>query len=314
MKKSILTTLVAVMLVVAVIGLMGCKQKEGPDENSFQYGETKPTVAGKALTGSDTDMFLQAVENYYSAPYVGQVGDGGVNTVILGGISIYQAVQCEKFRDGDNYFLLNKSFGAASLWEEVYINNGTMKTRTSKSAKKATDPDGNDTIQVRKWNDTKDYTGKYDDFVKDTNNDFKKIWSYKVNADTIKTITKTEDGDVYLFNVELNITDGITDEAISEYYKVMEVQLSTNAGMKVEGLKFTKVNFEVKVWKESGLIKQMKVTESYDMKVAGIIDSNVTLNMINKYSYDKNEATTYIEPEDSTKTHEYKMSDYLNLF
>lgn len=86
-------------------------------------------------------------------------------------------------------------------------------------------------------------------------------------------------------------------KSTAEYIKVMQVQLESNAGMSVKQLEFLQLILEFVMW-ENGTIRSINVNEAYQMKLAGIIDSQVKLKATQLFSYDENEA-------------EYKIADHI---
>ncbi|MDE6614030.1 MAG: hypothetical protein K2K24_00820, partial [Clostridia bacterium] len=76
------------------------------------------------------------------------------------------------------------------------------------------------------------------------------------------------------------------EKSTVEYVKQMRVQLEVNAGMGVSDLEFERLEIKVEMWK-NGMFKRLYITESYKMKMAGIINSSITLYSDTQYAYEE---------------------------
>lgn len=313
MKKFVKLTAVVSVLVVALVLLVACGPTSG---NIMEIGLTAPTATATKDVSADMsgqDMLLAAVENYYGASYVASVLSGNVSTVLTGGGTVTQAVLGRKIREGvykekyaddqSNYFIDNRSYSfAAKLYEETLIKPGDIRYRNVKTTNRI-EQDSKDMYDITlsekvKWNDIEDYKANMRDYIKAKSSDPRKIWAYKIDKETIASAEApvfNQETNQYTFKVVMNIA-----LSTEEYKEVMKYQLSSNAGVGVSGLEFTKLEFNVHVW-QSGFLARLDITESYKMKLAGIIDSEITLNSVQYFSYNPNEEG-------------YKMADYINMF
>ena len=108
------------------------------------------------------------------------------------------------------------------------------------------------------------------------------IWMYDVNENTYdkeKTVEPKKNNDgTYTFKI-------VADPKAStvEYTKQMMYMLNST-GTKAEDFEFRKIELEITMW-DNGFIKSLNLTESYFMKVSGIIDTEITLNSFRQFSY-----------------------------
>lgn len=313
MKKSLKITAIICVVIVALVVLVGCGPKGGL---IIAIGLKAPTATPTTAVNSDmdgVDMLMAAVDNYYGADFVASVLSGNVETTVMGG-KVTQAVLGRKIREGkfvedfasdnSNYFVDNRSYSfAAKLYEETLIKSGDIKYRNVSNPSRSLVQSKSDMYDISvndkvKWNDIEDYGSVMADYITAKSSDPRKIWAYLINEDTIKTADKPSynaETQQYSFKVVMDIA-----LSTEEYKDVMIYQLESNAGMSVSGLDFTQLEFNVYVW-ESGFLARLEITESYKMKLAGIINSEITLNSTQYFSYNPNEAG-------------YKMSDYINQF
>ena len=304
MKKYV--SILAIVIVAVVMGtmFMGCQDKFDditiadftPEEMTM--GTSKPTAAPvTAITASTSakDMFYAAIDNFYGADYVSTYLKGNVETVILAA-SVNQLVVGNKVREGkgntagSKYFVDNRSYSTfAQVFEETYVDaNGKAYIRNASGVK---------------YNSKKDSTGKGLDgwtktfkapesfdtvsaLVSAKVNDPTKIWMYDTDVEgaiqEISEVKKVEGKDQYKFSIIFDL-----DKVTKNYKAVMEYML--NQSVKSEGLKFLGLKFDVVVW-DNGYLADLYITEQYQVKIAGILDSAIELKSRQQYSYDPAEA------------------------
>ena len=311
---------IAVVLVMFVILPMIGNDVDASGAGSYTatIGAKKPNIAaGKVALKSSMntgDMLLAAVENYYDADYAANICViGGVKTTLYGA-KVSQTVQSFKYRDGKGnptdstnkenakYYCYSKSAGVANMDEEYYAEGATVKYRkfkdkSIKTEKREVTTANGKTQKVTfmtasAWQKTVTYP-TVKEFIDATSTDFTKLWSYKVDSDTITNYTdkvkydSTED--VYYFTAKLD-----NDKATADYLKVMAYQLESNMGMEVKKLEFTNLELECAVY-GNGYFKYIIIHESYFMDLDGGITLSMGIdnNYINEYSFDKTEALPY---------------------
>lgn len=304
MKKYV--SILAIIIIAVIMGtmFMGCDDKFDevtitpftPEEMTM--GTAKPTAAPvTAITENSTatEMFYAAIDNFYGADYVSTYLKGNVETSIKG-IKVNQLVVGNKVRQGkantagSKYFVDNRSYSLfAQVYEETYVDaTGKAYIRSATGVK---------------YNDGKDSTGKglegwtkkfkaaesfatVNALVADKVNDPTKIWMYDTNVegaiDQITKVEKVEGKDQYKFSIIFNL-----DKVTQNYKAVMEYML--NQSVKSEGLTFLALKFDVVVW-DNGYIADLYITEQYQVKIAGIIDSAIELKSRQQYSYNPAEA------------------------
>ncbi|MGN0797574.1 MAG: hypothetical protein ACI4M5_05130 [Christensenellales bacterium] len=308
MKKYV--SVLAIIIIAVIMGtmLVGCKGKDNFDEikldNSFTpeamtMGTVKPTAAPTTAINEDTsatDMFYAAVANFYGADYVSTYLKGNVETVILGA-SVNQLVVGNKVRAGKataadaKYFVDNRSYSTfAQVYEETYVNaQGQAFIRNcgkDVTYSKRKDKDGKG---LDGWSTKFKATESFDTvsaLVTAKVNDPTKIWMYDTDVEgaiaQISDVAKVEGKDQYKFSIIFDL-----DKATQNYKAVMEYML--NQSVKSEGLKFLGLKFDVVVW-DNGYLADLYITEQYEVKIAGIIDSSIELKSRQQYSYNPAEA------------------------
>lgn len=309
MKKRI--TVIAILVVVVVMGVLfvGCGKEFNPPEKII--GLSKPTAAPVTAINKNMDakqMFLAGIDNFYGADYVATLLAGQVNVDL--GIKVTQYVFGTKIRDGKAttqeekdsaiYFVDNKSYSSfVQVYEETIVNqkasnpDDRVKYISYKGRKyePKKDPNG---AGILGWGNSKGEKGKSFDsvpsLVTEMKNDPTRIWMYKTTADTISKaseVTLNKTTGQYEFTIELDIS-----KSTEEYRKVMLHMLNASVKVADENLKFTGLKFNVKMW-DNGYISELGIEESYNAKIelTSVIklNSEITLQSVQQYSYDKNE-------------------------
>ncbi len=295
MKKTFkFAVVVALILVASVAIFAGCAQKLDPN---MRIGKTAPTSFETKPVDKNMsafEMLAIGVENYYNADYAITAYQGGVETKVLG-IGVNQYVESTKIREGKGdpsgnnatgatYFNDSKGKGAAKLYEKMVISPSEIKYKNAASGV-SQKKDG--TWTAKKWNAVEKNFADVQDFAKKKASNPTVLWMYDLQKDYIKEATTPElkDG-VYKFKI---VFDPV--ECTKNYINTMKAQLEVNAGMPVQELVFKALSFDVELW-ENGALKRIKIVESYKMKLdisIGLLDSVVTMNADNQFSYDKNE-------------------------
>lgn len=326
MKKVLISIVVIVMMVtVALCAFAGCTPDLPPltvddfEIIEMNIGKEMPTVEGATPLDSSMssyEMLQTAVANYYNAEYAISQLLGSVVTSI-GPIKVTQMVDAAKIRSGKGDANGNNANGAkyfadsisysqfASLYEKIVITPDTIKYRNADTKYIRRQ----DTVEVKSWNGIDTNFEDVADFTAKKSNNPTVLWMYDLQEDFIqeKSDPKYDEATkTYRFAI---IFDPV--KSTTEYVKTMQQQLEVNAGMKVEGLEFLQLRLRVVLW-ENGMIRNMYITESYKMKLAGVIDSVITLNSDVQYSFDPNEAgydidtnIASIDSEDKTYTKPY---------
>lgn len=326
MKKVLISIVVIVMMVtVALCAFAGCTPDLPPltvddfEIIEMKIGKEMPTAEGATPLDSSMssyEMLQTAVANYYNADYAISQLLGSVVTSI-GPIKVTQMVDAAKIRSGKGDANGNNANGAkyfadsisysqfASLYEKIVITPDTIKYRNADTKYIRRQ----DTVEVKSWNGIDTNFEDVADFTAKKSNNPTVLWMYDLQEDFIqeKSDPKYDEATkTYRFAI---IFDPV--KSTTEYVKTMQQQLEVNAGMKVEGLEFLQLRLRVVLW-ENGMIRNMYITESYKMKLAGVIDSVITLNSDVQYSFDPNEAgydidtnIASIDSEDKTYTKPY---------
>ena len=306
-------------------------------------------VAAVDKNMSAGEMLEAAVTNYYAADYAANIMIvGGVNTKI-GPIAVSQGVQSFKVKYGASdptddplvnpnstntkYYAYSKSSGIATMYEEYYTEGEEVYYRKGKDTKNykdvaITDAAGNpqkasflvatsyeNTIE---YEDLKEFYASTDPEKPGTSTDFTKLWSYKVNNNTILNYSDKvkAEKDYYTFTIKLDLV-----KATADYLDVMKYQLASNMGMNVEKLEFKKLELECAVYK-SGYFKYIIVHEAYAMNLSGVPvigELNgmvIENNCINEYSFDKSEKLPYYVYGDkkAMKTETFNFDKLIKTF
>lgn len=326
MKKVLISIVVIVMMVtVALCAFAGCTPDLPPltvddfEIIEMNIGKEMPTAEGATPLDSSMssyEMLQTAVANYYNADYAISQLLGSVVTSI-GPIKVTQMVDAAKIRSGKGDANGNNANGAkyfadsisysqfASLYEKIVITPDTIKYRNADTKYIRRQ----DTVEVKSWNGIDTNFEDVADFTAKKSNNPTVLWMYDLQEDFIqeKSDPKYDEATkTYRFAIIFD-----PEKSTVEYKKTMQQQLEVNAGMKVEGLEFLQLRLRVVLW-ENGMIRNMYITESYQMKLAGVIDSVITLNSDVQYSFDPNEAgydidtnIASIDSDDKTYTKPY---------
>ena len=326
MKKVLISIVVIVMMVtVALCAFAGCAPDLPPltvddfEIIEMNIGKEMPTVEGATPLDSSMssyEMLQTAVANYYNAEYAISQLLGSVVTSI-GPIKVTQMVDAAKIRSGKGDANGNNANGAkyfadsisysqfASLYEKIVITPDTIKYRNADTKYRRRQ----DTVEIKSWNGIDTNFEDVADFTAKKSNNPTILWMYDLQEDFIqeKSDPKYDEATkTYRFAIIFD-----PEKSTVEYKKTMQQQLEVNAGMKVEGLEFLQLRLRVVLW-ENGMIRNMYITESYQMKLAGVIDSVITLNSDVQYSFDPNEAgydidknIASIDSDDKTYTKPY---------
>ena len=284
MKKVLISiVIVALMLTIALSAFAGCTHElEELDVNDFEIiemniGKDMPAAEGATALKSDMtafEMLETAVANYYNADYAISQLLGSVATYI-GPIKVTQMVDAAKIRSGKgdasgnnangaNYFADSISYSQfASLYEKIVITPDEIKYRNAdtKYARRQ------DTVEVKEWNGIDTNFEDVADFTAKKSNNPTVLWMYDLQKDYVQ-----------------KASDPIYDAETKTYRFaiIFDPEKSTV-------LEFKQLRLRVVLW-ENGMIRNMYITESYQMKLAGVIDSVITLNSDVQYSFNPNEA------------------------
>lgn len=329
MKKVLISiVIVALMLTVALSAFAGCTPElEELTVDDFEIidmniGKDMPAAEGATALKSDMtafEMLETAVTNYYNAEYAISQLLGSVVTSI-GPIKVTQMVDAAKIRSGKGDASGNNANGAkyfadsisysqfASLYEKIVITPDTpdpikYRNADTKYARRQ------DTVEVKEWNGIDTNFDDVADFTAKKSNNPTVLWMYDLQNDYVKEASDPiYDAETKTYRFAI-IFDPV--KSTTEYVKTMKQQLEVNAGMKVEGLEFLQLRLRVVLW-ENGMIRNMYITESYKMKLMGLIDSAITLNSDVQYSFNPKEAgydiaenIASIDSDDKTYTKPY---------
>lgn len=307
MKKFLLVVIAIVMtLAMLFMTLSGCKnniQKVGVEDFNvidMDIGKTMPKTSCSVALQKDMsayEMFETALNNYYNADFVISQQYGTALTS-MGVIKKSQVVDVVKIRDGKGdasgnnlngatYFADSISYSSVtSLYEKMVIRPDQIAYRNANTSYVSKE----NTVNVKSWNDIQTNFSDFKDFTEQKHNNPTLLWMYDTREDYVEESSKPvydAATDTYRFAL---IFDPI--ESTKDYIDTMKVQLGENAGMTVKGLDFLQLRLRVVLW-SNGMIRNIHITESYDMKLAkGIlsINGNVTLKTEVQFSYDRAEA------------------------
>ncbi len=304
MKKSLISILVIVMVLsMSLMAFAACD--DGLEEIGVEdfeiaemnIGKTMPDVEVANPLSADMTAFQMldaSVKNYYDVDYAASQLLGTVLTSVLG-IPITQVVDAAKIRSGKGDINGNNANGAkyfadsisyssvASLYEKIVITPDEIQYRNAKTSYSKR----KDAFEIKYWNAIDTNFSDVADFTKKKANNPTILWMYDLQEQYIleaSTPVYDKATGTYRFAI---IFDPI--KSTENYKGTMKQQLEANAGMSVSGIEFKQLRLRVVLW-ENGMIRNMHITESYKMKIAGIIDSTITLQSYVQYSFDKNEA------------------------
>ena len=315
MKKKLFISTLAIVLILSMSVAMFAGCGNVPDFGEQTLGITKPTNVETSATLTEDmtafQMLAVGIENFYDAEYVASFYNGSVKTKVVG-LTVTQLVESLKIRkgkgdaDGENandasFFADSRSYSSvAKLYEQMIITPDEVKYITA--ADKKTKYDKNEKKwSVTKWNDVAKFDD-VEDLAKEKQNNPTILWMYNLQEDYVipageklpvkkdamseTTAVEKKDG-YYTFTISFDPT-----ETTKDYIGTMKQQLEGNAGMKVEGLTFEELKLQVELW-DNGLIKRLFVTESYFMKLAGIINSSMTLYSDTQFTYEEIDGYRY---------------------
>ena len=337
MKKKILisTVLVIMILSMSLMLFAGCKDKLADLNKNFAIPTAHVGATSMELGSDDVDggikpinknmsgfeMLSVAMENFYNANYAVTEYNGGVNMKLAGAIKVNQVVQSTKIRDGKGdatgnnangatYFADNKSHSSfAKIYEKFVIKPNSWQRKAASKGDISYSKPSKSSGRLGKWKPTssskfgkaKNYNS-LQELVDANCNNPTILWMYELKEEYITdqfAPVYNEKEKCYKFAFKFD-----KDKATVEYRKVMQVQLETNAGMKIEGLTFEQLMLEVVVW-ENGMLRAINVNEVYHMKMQLTkqvkLNSNVNLKATQLFSFDPNEAG-------------YKINDHLKAF
>lgn len=306
MKKFLLVVIAIAMIVTMLAAtLSGCNNKiqevgiEDFNVIDMNIGKTMPETKNAVALREDMsayEMFATALDNYYNADFVISQQYGTALTTV-GAIKKSQVVDVVKIRDGKGdksgnningatYFADSISYSSVtSLYEKMIIRPDQIAYRNADTKYQKKD----NTITVNAWNDIETNFSDVLSFAEAKHNNPTLLWMYDTDEDYLIEYSEPKyDAATGTYRFAL-IFDPI--ESTKDYIDTMKVQLSENAGMTVKGLEFLQLRLRVVLW-ENGMIRNIHITESYNMKLAkGIlsIDGNVTLKNEVQFSYDRNE-------------------------
>lgn len=300
MKKILMSLLVVILILACSVALFACGPKEEVKEIDLsEIGKKAPeaSVVGdkvEAISASMTgeQMMIAAVNNFYKANYTGVYQVGNVTTKMLSGVlTVKQAVEGLRIKDGDNMFMYNNSYTAEGpsfvnvrVMENYYVNgaDGSIKLLSSGDAKNVDIVDGK--LTAKAWPIDQKFANK-DEYLKSNPNDPTRLFMYIINEDTISSTTDPVDkGDYYEFDVVCD-----APAAFKDYVPVMKYMLDqsvSGAQIKEDGMA---LSFKVQIWKQ-GLFKEYSVKETYFMSIIKIINGSIDLISDVRFTYDKNEA------------------------
>ena len=327
MKRFAMIAIAAALAVVMAFSFVACggSSMNLRSEVANVAPKLDPTVE---INGdmSAIEMLNAAVANYYGADFAIARTSGSLSTEVIG-MKLTQFVKSVTIRDGasdaDNkLFYQNQSgtvkdgsfLGAAidiKIWEETdYVKSGDsvnmyFRSANSKSltAQKYNDTDGTITDTWFEWNNgTADFTdvltyNSLDEYANERYADPTKIWMYVINENTIlndKTVAPKLETDpdtgaqYYTLSVSGNVDKTSDNYSVAEYEEQMLYMLKSQ-GQTPSKFEFTEIRLDVQVW-PNGFLRQVVVTESYEMGLAGdLIDSVVTLTSTKAFFFDEND-------------------------
>lgn len=304
MRKFLLVSIAIIMIcMMSLTVFVGCKQNiekvtvDDFDIIEMNIGKTMPSasVAQPIDSGmSAYEMFSKAVANYYNADFVisQQYGTALSNT---GLVTTSQVVDVAKIRvgkgdaSGDNsngatYYADSVSYSSmTSIYEKTIIKGDDIFYRNADAKYVRRD----NTIQIKSWHDVETNFKDVPDYVDKKANNPTLIWMYDTSEENVVEASQPlydEETDTYRFAIIFDPVDSTV-----EYVKTMRQQLEANAGLKVDKIDFLQLRIRFVLW-SNGMIRNMYITESYGMKIAGVLNSTVTLNAEVQFSYDPNES------------------------
>lgn len=306
MKKIIIAIVSVLVITAACMSFVGCKPTEVNIGGIEGFGQQKPTETPVAEFSGDMsaiEMLEVGVANYYGASYIASNSEGALNTQVMG-LNFTQFVKSQTIRQGSSngdykQFSNNISGSVGSSLVKVMIWEETAITKSGDSVNINFRNADKNNLKVRKLDDnkyelffSKNGFNAVENFTDLNTYQNEKaanptlIWMYDINENTYdkeKTVEPTKNADgTYTFKI-------VADPQAStvEYTKQMMYMLNST-GTNAEDFEFRKIEIEITMW-DNGFIKELNLTESYFMKVSGIIDTEITLNSFRQFSYFDNE-------------------------
>lgn len=329
MKRIAMIAIAAALAVVMAFSFVACGGGAINLSSTVANGapDLKPTKEINANM-SAIEMLTAAVDNYYGADFALARTTGSLTTEVMS-MKLTQFVKSITIRDGasdaDNKLYYQNQSGTVKdggilgnainirIWEETdYVKSGdsvNMYFRSANSdaltAQKLTNAEGVITDTWFEWNGgaadftaTKSYNS-LDTYIEERSSDPTKIWMYDINENTIlsdktvapkSTTEKLSDGseiEYYTFSVSGNVDKNSPGYSVEEYEEQMLYMLNSQ-GQNPSEFYFTEITLEVQVW-PNGFFRQVKVTESYYMKLMNVVSSVVTLTSTKSFFFDEND-------------------------
>ena len=275
---------------------------------------------------SATEMLAAAIENYYGTDFAIARTTGSLTTKVMeGAITLTQFVKSVTIREGasdaDNKLFYQNLSGTAggSLPIEIKIYEETDYVKSGDSVNMYFRSANTDSLELKSkknaqghiddaWFEWKggeaDFTAtksynSLDTYIEERASDPTKIWMYDINENTIlsdktvapkSTTEKLSDGseiEYYTFSVSGNVDKNSPGYSVEEYEEQMLYMLNSQ-GQNPSEFYFTEITLEVQVW-PNGFFRQVKVTESYYMKLMNVVSSVVTLTSTKSFFFDEND-------------------------
>lgn len=305
MKKFFVAMIAIAMIFTGLITAMtGCKQSiqkvgtEDFDIIDMNIGKNMPENVNAVSINEDMtayEMFDTAIKNYYNADFVISQQYGTALTS-MGVVKKSQVVDVAKVRDGKGdasgqnlygatYFSDSISYSSlAHLYEKMVVYPDQILYRNANTSYLRKE----NSINVKSWNEVQSSFENLDDFTQKKYNNPTLLWMYDTAEENVQESSEPiydEKTGTYRFVLLLDPV-----KATKSYINTMKAQLSENAGMTVNNLEFLQLRLRVVLW-ENGMIRNIHITESYNMKLSGgLLNGNVTLKSEVQFSYDRGEA------------------------
>lgn len=126
-------------------------------------------------------------------------------------------------------------------------------------------------------------------YVNDKASDPTQIWMYNLNENTIladKTVAPAlNDDGLWEFTISGNVDKTSENYSVAEYEEQMMYMLNSQ-GQEPTDFYFTDITLKVTMW-PNGFFQKVEVSESYVMVLAGIINSEVTLNSTKGFFFEE---------------------------
>lgn len=312
MRKCVVAIVAIILIAVLTMTFVGCKNKsvekvgiEDFELIEMNIGAQMPAKAGALpidKSMSAYEMFDTVVKNFYDADFAITQQYGTAVTTTMGSIETQQVVDVMRIRDGKGdatgnnvngatYFADSVSYSnVTQLYEKIVINGeDKISFRNAKLRYRA----GGNTIEIKNWNNIDTAFDSVADFENKKSNNPTVLWMYDLKEENMSDYSQPiydEESGTYRFSILFNPVN-----STEKYRKTMVQQLEGNAGMTVNKIDFQQLRLRVVLW-ENGMIRNIHITESYDLKLAGgFINNKVMLKAEIQFSYDKNESGYNLE-------------------